>query len=150
MRALIQRVTHAAVQVDGQAIGRIGHGLAILLGVTHADGHQQAERLAEKTAGLRIFSDAAGKMNLSVLDVQGDALVISQFTLYANNQRGRRPDFLSAARPEQAAPLVERFVSVLGEAGVKNVQTGVFGAHMLVEIFNDGPVTIMLDTDDWA
>ncbi len=148
MRALIQRVTHAAVKVDQQTVGRIEQGLVVLLGVTHSDTNKQARLLAEKMAGLRIFSDANGKMNLSLLDVQGGALVISQFTLYANSKRGRRPDFIAAARPEQAAPLVEYFVSVLGEAGVNPVQTGVFGAHMLVEIHNDGPVTIMLDTDE--
>ncbi len=140
MRALIQRVTHASVAVDGQPVGRIAHGLVVLLGVTHGDTNQQADALAAKIATLRIFSDVAGKFNLSLLDVQGSALVISQFTLYANAKRGRRPDFIAAARPEQAEPLVEFFVSALREAGVRDVQSGVFGAHMLV--------TIMLDTDD--
>ena len=148
MRALIQRVTHASVTVDGQTVGQIDGGLVVLLGVTHADTNREAKALAEKIATLRIFSDAAGKFNLSLLDVRGGALVVSQFTLYANAKRGRRPDFIAAARPEQAQPLVEYFASVLSEAGVNPVQTGVFGAHMLVALENDGPVTILLDTND--
>lgn len=148
MRALIQRVTHAAVSVDRQVVGQIEHGLVILLGVTHGDTNKEAKLLADKIAALRIFSDANGKFNLSLLDVRGGALVISQFTLYANAKRGRRPDFTAAAKPEQAEPLVDYFVDALSEAGVSPVQTGVFGAHMLVEIHNDGPVTIMLDTDE--
>ncbi|MCA1552960.1 MAG: D-tyrosyl-tRNA(Tyr) deacylase [Chloroflexi bacterium] len=148
MRALIQRVTHASVTVEGQTGGRIAHGLVVLLGVTHADTNKHAQTLAAKIAGLRIFADDAGKFNLSLLDVQGGALVVSQFTLYANAKRGRRPDLIAAARPEQAEPLVEYIVSALQDAGVSDVQTGVFGAHMLVEIHSDGPVTILLDTDD--
>jgi D-tyrosyl-tRNA(Tyr) deacylase len=147
MRALIQRVSRASVQVDGQEVGRIGLGLAILVGVTHEDTKERAKALADKIAGLRIFADVNEKMNLSLLDVKGSALVISQFTLYANVERGRRPDFIAAARPEQAALLVEYFAQALTEAGVIDVQNGVFGAHMLVEIHNDGPVTIMLDMD---
>ncbi len=148
MRALIQRVSGASVSVESRVVGRIGHGLVILLGVTHGDGESQAGALAAKIAGLRIFSDEAGKFNLSLLDVKGSALVISQFTLYGNAKRGRRPDFIAAARPEQAEPLVEYFANALGEAGVRGVQTGIFGAHMLVEIHNDGPVTLLLDTDN--
>jgi D-aminoacyl-tRNA deacylase len=148
MRALIQRVSKAAVRVDGQVAGQIAQGLVILVGATHDDSNTQVNVLADKVAGLRIFSDANDKMNLSLLDVRGGALVISQFTLYANAKRGRRPDFVAAARPEQAAPLVEQFARRLEEAGVAAVQTGVFGANMQVEIHNDGPVTIWLDTVD--
>ena len=148
MRALIQRVSKAAVRVDGQVVGQIAQGLVILVGATHEDTNAQVNLLADKVAGLRIFSDANDKMNLSLLDVRGGALVISQFTLYANAKRGRRPDFIAAARPEQAAPLVEQFAQRLEESGVGAVQTGVFGANMQVEIHNDGPVTIWLDTAD--
>lgn len=144
MRALIQRVTKASVTVDGQTISSIGHGLVVLLGVGHADGEEQARWLAEKIATLRIFSDAQGKMNLSVLDVGGAAIVVSQFTLFADAQKGRRPSFVEAAHPEVAAPLVERFAALLREQGVPT-QMGVFGADMLVEIHNDGPVTIWLE-----
>jgi D-tyrosyl-tRNA(Tyr) deacylase len=146
MRALIQRVARSSVIVDGNIVGRIGAGLVILLGVTHGDTNREAKLLAEKTAGLRIFADTAGKMNLSLLDVQGGALVIPQFTLYADAHRGRRPDFIAAARPEQAAPLCDEFAAALRASGVVDVQTGIFRAHMLVEIHNDGPVTMMLDT----
>jgi D-aminoacyl-tRNA deacylase len=146
MRALIQRVARGSVSVDGSVIGRVGAGLVILLAVTHEDTVREAQWLADKTAGLRIFTDGAGKMNLSLLDVHGGALVISQFTLYANAQRGRRPSFIAAARPEQAAPLCDAFVASLVAAGVADVQTGAFGADMQVEIHNDGPVTLMLDT----
>src|SRR5512132_1142456 len=148
MRALIQRVSKAAVRVDGQVVGQIAQGLVILVGATHDDSNTQVNLLADKVAGLRIFSDANDKMNFSLLDIRGGALVISQFTLYANAKRGRRPDFIAAARPEQAAPLIEQFARRLGEAGVTAVQVGVFGANMQVEIHNDGPVTIWLDTAD--
>lgn len=144
MRALIQRVSKASVTVDGQTISSIGNGLVVLLGVGHADGEEQAHWLAEKIATLRIFSDADGKMNLSAQDVKGEAIVVSQFTLFADAQKGRRPSFIDAARPEVAAPLVERFASFLREQGVPT-QTGIFGADMLVEIHNDGPVTIWLE-----
>lgn len=144
MRALIQRVTHASVTVNGQTISSIGNGLVVLLGVGHADGEEQAHWLAEKIATLRIFSDADGKMNLSALDVKGEAIVVSQFTLFADAQKGRRPSFVDAARPEVAAPLVDRFAALLREQGVPT-QTGIFGADMLVEIHNDGPVTIWLE-----
>jgi D-tyrosyl-tRNA(Tyr) deacylase len=146
MKALIQRVTRASVTVDGTVTGQIGEGFVVLLGVMHADTVTQAKLLAEKTAYLRVFGDDAGKMNRSLLDTGGGALVISQFTLYADARRGRRPDFIAAARPEQAAPLVDAFVAALRAAGVRDVQTGVFGAHMAVELVNDGPVTMMLDT----
>jgi D-tyrosyl-tRNA(Tyr) deacylase len=144
MRALIQRVTKASVTVDGKTISSIGHGLVVLLGVGHTDGEEQVRWLAEKIATLRIFSDAEGKMNLSVQDAKGEAIVVSQFTLFADAQKGRRPSFIDAARPEVAAPLVERFAALLRQQGVPT-QTGIFGADMLVEIHNDGPVTIWLE-----
>jgi D-tyrosyl-tRNA(Tyr) deacylase len=144
MRLLIQRVSHASVTVDQQTISKIGKGLLILLGIGHGDGEDQAAFLAEKTANLRIFEDEQGKTNLSVLDVKGEAIVVSQFTLYADTRKGRRPSFTDAALPEVAAPLVERFVELLRSHGVPT-QTGKFGADMKVEIHNDGPVTIWLE-----
>jgi D-aminoacyl-tRNA deacylase len=144
MRALIQRVSRASVTVDGKTISSIGHGLVVLLGVGHADGEKQALWMAEKIASLRIFSDAEGKMNLSVQDVKGEVIVVSQFTLFADSQKGRRPSFVDAARPEIAAPLVERFAALMCMRGIPT-QTGIFGADMLVEIHNDGPVTIWLE-----
>ncbi|NTU64719.1 MAG: D-tyrosyl-tRNA(Tyr) deacylase, partial [Chloroflexi bacterium] len=138
MRLVIQRVSRASVTVDDQIVGRCGVGCCILVGVKNGDRQAEAKWLANKAANLRIFEDAAGKMNLSLLDVKGEALVISQFTLYADAQRGRRPDFIDAARPEQAEPLVEHFVEQLRAEGVP-VQTGVFRAMMQVEIHNDGP-----------
>ncbi len=146
MRALVQRVRRASVRVGEDTAGEIGSGLAILLGVTHADGPAEADRLAEKVAHLRIFEDEAGKMNLSLLDTAGAALVVPQFTLYASVRRGRRPDFTAAAPPALARPLIDRFADTLRQLGIRQVETGVFGAHMLVEIWNDGPVTIMVDT----
>ncbi len=144
MRVLIQRVSKASVTVDGQVISSIGHGLLILLGIGHNDDEAQAAFLAEKIANLRIFEDEAGKTNLSVLDVKGAAIVVSQFTLYADARKGRRPSFTDAALPEVAAPLVERFVELLRGHGVPT-QTGQFGAHMQVEIHNNGPVTVWLE-----
>ncbi|HEY5731274.1 MAG TPA: D-aminoacyl-tRNA deacylase [Anaerolineales bacterium] len=144
MRTLIQRVSKASVTVDGQTISSIGIGLLILLGVGHDDGEVQAAFLAEKTANLRIFEDEQGKTNLSILDVKGEAIVVSQFTLYANTQKGRRPSFIEAALPDAAEPLVNRFADLLRGHGVPT-QTGQFGAHMEVEIHNDGPVTIWLE-----
>jgi len=146
MRAVVQRVSRASVTVDGQVIGAIGRGVVVLLGVTHGDGEAEAAWLARKIAGLRIFEDEAGKMNASLLDVGGEALVVSQFTLYGDARKGRRPSFTRAAPPEVAAPLVDRFAELLRQAGVP-VQTGRFGAHMLVEIHNDGPVTILLERE---
>ena len=146
MRLVIQRVTHASVTVDGQIVGRCGIGFCILAGVKNGDTPAEAKWLANKVANLRVFEDEAGKMNLSLLDVKGEALVVSQFTLYANAQRGRRPDFIDAARPEQAEPLINYFVEQLRAEGVP-VQTGVFRAMMQVEIHNDGPVTILLDRE---
>jgi D-tyrosyl-tRNA(Tyr) deacylase len=144
MRVLIQRVSQASVTVDQQVISKIGKGLLILLGVGHGDGEEQAQFLAEKVANLRVFEDEQGKTNLSVLDVKGDAIVVSQFTLYADTRKGRRPSFIDAAQPQVAAPLVERLAELLREQGVPT-QTGRFGAHMQVEIHNDGPVTIWLE-----
>jgi D-aminoacyl-tRNA deacylase len=144
MRVLLQRVSSASVTVDGQVISEIGEGLLILLGIGPADGEAQAAFLAEKVANLRIFDDTQGMMNLSVLDKKGEAIVVSQFTLYADARKGRRPSFTDAALPEIAEPLVARFVDLLQAQGVPT-QTGKFGAYMQVEIHNDGPVTIWLE-----
>lgn len=144
MRALVQRVSKAGVTVDDKVISQIGKGLVILLGVGHGDGEEQVTFLAEKVANLRIFEDDQGKTNLSVLDVKGEAIVVSQFTLYADTRKGRRPSFTDAALPNVAEPLVDRFVELLRGHGIPT-QTGKFGAHMLVEIHNDGPVTIWLE-----
>lgn len=144
MRALIQRVSSGAVSVAGAEIARIGRGLVVLLGVGPQDGEAQAAYLAEKIAALRIFEDPEGKMNLSLLDVKGEAIVVSQFTLYADTEKGRRPSFVRAAPPEFAEPLVARFVELLRAQGVP-AQTGRFGSEMQVEIHNDGPVTIWLE-----
>ena len=147
MRAIIQRVSQAAVSVDNEVLGDIGPGLVVLLGVGDGDGEQQAHTLAQKIANLRIFADEASKFNLSALDVSAEMLVISQFTLFADARKGRRPSFSGAARPEVAEPLVAVFSNDLRAAGL-NVAEGRFGAHMLVTIHNDGPVTIWLDTAD--
>ena len=148
MRAVLQRVRSASVTVEGEVVGAIGPGLLVLLGVGQGDGEAEAELLARKAAELRIFADSASKFNLSLLDTGGAALVVSQFTLYADTRRGRRPGFTEAAPPELAAPLVERFTAVLNGLGVPTA-TGSFGAHMHVELVNDGPVTILLDTTTW-
>lgn len=144
MRILVQRVKSGKVSVDGQTVAEIGHGLVVLLGIGQGDTEEQAAFLAEKVAQLRIFEDADSKFNLSLLDVKGAAIVVSQFTLYGDARKGRRPSFSEAARPEVAAPLVEKFCEYLRAQGVPT-QTGVFAAHMLVEIQNDGPVTIWLE-----
>ncbi|MEN8241010.1 MAG: D-aminoacyl-tRNA deacylase [Chloroflexota bacterium] len=146
MRVVIQRVSRGSVTVSDQTIAEINHGLVILTGIGPDDGEAQAAYLAEKIANLRIFADAAGKTNLSVLDVGGEAIVVSQFTLYADTRKGRRPSFTNAAPPELAEPLVERFSEMLRQQGVPT-QTGQFGAEMLVEISNDGPVTIIIERD---
>ena len=147
MRVLLQRVSAGSVTVAGDIRGNITQGFVALVGVTHSDSEAEVERLANKTANLRVFSDSAGKMNLSLLDIDGGVLVVSQFTLYADARKGRRPSYIDAARPEQAEPLVQYFAQCLLEAGVKTVEHGVFGAIMQVEINNDGPVTIMLDSE---
>lgn len=144
MRLLIQRVSQASVIVNQQTISKIGKGLLILLGVGHSDGDEQAQFLAEKVANLRIFEDEQGKTNLSILEVKGEAIVVSQFTLYADTRKGRRPSFMDAALPEIAAPLADYFIKVLRGHGVPT-QSGQFGAHMQVEIHNDGPVTLWLE-----
>ena len=145
MRVVIQRVRQASVSVEGETVGAISTGLMILIGVTHTDAEDDARWLAQKIATLRIFEDDAGKFNLSVIDIHASALVVSQFTLYADARRGRRPDFIDAARPEIAEPLVNRFVELLREQGLR-VETGKFQARMLVQISNDGPVTLVLDS----
>jgi D-aminoacyl-tRNA deacylase len=145
MRIVLQRASHGRVTVEGQVVAEIERGMVLLVGVGPGDGEAQALSLAEKVAHLRIFEDPNGKMNLSVLDSGGEALVVSQFTLYADTRKGRRPSFTGAALPEIAEPLVERFADQLRELGVP-CQTGRFGAHMLVEIANDGPVTIWLES----
>ena len=146
MRAVIQRVTRASVTVEGRVAGEIGAGLLVLLGVSKTDNPESASYLAEKIANLRIFSDEAGKMNLSVLDTAGSALVVSQFTLYGDTRGGRRPSFIQAAPPEEANRLYQEFVKSLRLLGMK-VETGAFQAHMQVELVNDGPVTILLDSE---
>ena len=147
MRALVQRVTAGAVRVEGEVVGRIDGGLVVFVGVGDRDGEAEAEFLAGKVAALRIFGDEAGRFNRSLLDVGCGALVVSQFTLYADARKGRRPSFVHAAPPERAEELVEAFVTALRAAGVA-VETGRFRAVMSVEIHNDGPVTIWLDTDE--
>lgn len=145
MVALLQRVRSAAVDIGGERHSEIRAGLLILLGVGHADTEATAVALAKKAAALRIFSDAAGKMNLSVKDINGDVLVVSQFTLLADTQKGNRPSFVDAAKPEQAIPLYAYFVAELGKILGKKIQTGRFGADMQVSLVNDGPVTVWLE-----
>jgi len=145
MRAVIQRVSRAGVAVEGESTGAIGEGLVVLLGIRKADTVKDAGYLVEKILGLRIFPDDEGKMNRSVMDAGGALLVISQFTLYGDCRRGRRPSFDAAAPPEEARALYEHFTRVAGERGIR-VETGVFQAHMSVELVNDGPVTILLDS----
>ncbi|WP_251230546.1 D-aminoacyl-tRNA deacylase [Adlercreutzia aquisgranensis] len=146
MRAVIQRVSEASVTVDGQVVGAIGQGLLVLLGVGHGDSEQTAEKLWSKLARLRIFEDEAGKTNLSLADVGGQLLVVSQFTLYASCKKGNRPSFTDAGTPDEANRLYEWFVN-RARADVPVVQTGRFGAYMDVALVNDGPFTIVLDTD---
>jgi D-aminoacyl-tRNA deacylase len=144
MRVLVQRVRQGRVIVADQPIAEIGQGVVLLVGVAPQDGSEQARYLAEKIANLRIFEDEEGKINRSLLDIQGQAIVVSQFTLYADTRKGRRPSFTDAALPEIARPLIDDFARLLTDQGVPT-QTGEFGAHMLVEIANDGPVTIWLE-----
>ncbi len=149
MRAVLQRVRRGAVIVAGEQVDAIGPGLVILLGVGPQDDVAAARRMADKAARLRIFEDQLGKMNLSLLETGGAALVVSQFTLYADTRKGRRPSFVAAAAPEIASPLVEEFAMALRDLGVTKVGQGIFGAEMLVEIENDGPVTIALSDGVW-
>ncbi|RAU83629.1 D-aminoacyl-tRNA deacylase [Pontibacter arcticus] len=146
MRIVIQRVTQASVEIEGSIKGQIGTGLLLLAGFTAEDTEEDLKWMAGKVTQLRIFSDADGKMNLSVQDVQGDMLVISQFTLYASTKKGNRPSYINAAAPAIAIPLYERFIALLETALGKKVQTGEFGADMKVSLLNDGPVTIVMDT----
>ncbi len=147
MRALVQRVSRASVTIESCVVGAINPGLVVLVGVGKGDSEADASYLAEKVANLRIFSDQEGKFNLSALDVGGEILVVSQFTLYASTRKGRRPGFTDAAPPEEAEPLVDTFAQLLRSTGLK-VETGRFQQHMLVEIHNDGPVTILIDSQD--
>lgn len=147
MRAVLQRVQRGQVSVGSQTVGEIGTGLVVLVGAHQGDGPRQAMQLAHKIANLRIFEDDKGKMNLSALEIGAGILVIPQFTVYADCRRGRRPSFAQAAPPDVARPLIERLVEGLRQTGVAQVETGAFGMHMLVTIHNDGPVTIVLDSD---
>lgn len=148
MRVILQRVTRGSVTVDGRVTGSVDNGFVALVGVTHSDTQAEAELLARKTANLRVFEDEQGKMNLSALETDGGVLVISQFTLYADTRKGRRPSFIDAAPPDIAAPLVEYYAERLQAEGITRIEKGVFGAMMQVEIHNDGPVTIILDSDE--
>lgn len=147
MRAVVQRVREASVTIDGKEVSAIGRGFLLLLGITHTDGEAEAAYLARKIAGLRVFEDAEGKLNLGLGDVSGAVLVVSQFTLYGDIRKGRRPSFTDAARPEQAEPLYQRFCALLAAEGLV-VQQGVFQAHMQVALINDGPVTLWFDTSE--
>lgn len=149
MKAVFQRVTEASVTVEGAQIANIGNGVLLLVGICEGDTQQEAQVMAKKVAELRVFCDENDKMNLSVLDVGGSVLAVSQFTLCASTARGRRPDFFGAAKPDVAKPLFDDFVGYLRDMGVTDVQTGEFGADMKVRLLNDGPVTILLDTDTW-
>ena len=146
MRVVLQRVAHASVRVDGSAVASIGRGYLLLVGIGADDGPGEAERLAEKIAGLRVFADAEGKMNLALADVGGEALVVSQFTLYGDTRKGRRPSWTAAADPGVASERVEAFARALETQGVPKVGRGVFGADMQVDLRNDGPVTLVFDT----
>lgn len=148
MRVLIQRVTYASVAVDGNIVGKIDQGLLVLVGITHSDTVAVVEKTAKKTAELRVFEDDGGKMNLGLQDIHGAILSISQFTLYANCRRGRRPGFEKAAEPKQAEELYDYFNEQLKQYGIP-VEAGIFGADMKVELCNDGPVTILLDSEEW-
>ncbi len=145
MRAVVQRVLNSHVTVDEKIVGKIGKGLLVLLGIGRGDNQKDVKYIADKIVNLRIFEDEEGKFNLSLLDIEGEILVVSQFTLYGDVRKGRRPSFVEAALPEEAVRLYERFVEYIGEYGLK-VETGVFQEHMIVHIENDGPVTILLDS----
>lgn len=147
MRVLLQRVTHASVTVAGQTVGAVEQGFLALVGITEGDTQAIAQKMAQKVAGLRVFSDTEDKFNWSLADIEGGVLVVSQFTLYADAKKGRRPSFSKAARPDVAAPLVDYFADQLRQLGVARVETGQFGASMQVTLCNDGPVTLWLDSD---
>jgi D-tyrosyl-tRNA(Tyr) deacylase len=147
MRAVIQRVSRASVEIDNKVVGSIGNGFVVLLGITMEDDEKDAEYLANKTANLRVLEDNAGKMNVSLLESQGEVLAISQFTLYSDTRKGRRPSFIKAAPPEKAEPLYNAYINYLEKFNIK-VATGVFGAMMMVNIHNYGPVTIIIDSED--
>ena len=146
MKIVLQRCSRAEVRIDGEVVGKIGKGFVLLVGITHNDTPKDADFLAKKVAGMRVFEDAEGKLNLSLSEVDGQILSISQFTLYGNAQKGNRPSFIEAARPEVAEPLYDYFNQVLREQYGLHVETGRFGAHMLVDFVNDGPVTIIVDS----
>ena len=148
MRVIVQRVQSSRVEIDGEVSGEIGQGLMVLLGIAEGDGQEQCDFLADKLVHLRIFTDEQEKMNLSLQDINGEMLIVSQFSLYGACKKGRRPSFVAAARPETAVPLYEYFIDAVKRQGVKKVATGQFGADMQVYIQNDGPVTLMLDTDE--
>ncbi|MCW2279395.1 D-aminoacyl-tRNA deacylase [Heliophilum fasciatum] len=147
MRAVIQRVKRAQVSVDGEVVSKIGKGLLVLIGVGNKDTHAAADYIAEKIINLRIFEDAHEKMNLSLKDISGELLVVSQFTLYGDCRKGKRPSFTDSARPDIAKSIFDYLLDKLSHLGVTNVQSGVFAAHMDVELINDGPVTILIDSD---
>lgn len=149
MKAVIQRVSRAEVRVDGEVVGKIGEGYLILVGVMNGDTINEAQLLARKTANLRIFTDENDKMNRSILDIDGEVLAVSQFTLCADVHKGNRPSFIESAPPQEANALYEAFCSALSENGVRKVEKGMFGAHMEVSLLNNGPVTILYDTDTW-
>ena len=144
MKLVVQRVSNAKVDVEGKTVGKINKGFMVLCGITHTDTEMEADYLAKKLCNLRVFEDENGKMNLSIKDVGGELLIISQFTLYANTKDGNRPDFIAAAKPEKANPLYEYFLKKCTEYGIK-VEKGIFGAHMEVSLLNNGPVTIILE-----
>ncbi len=150
MKAVIQRVTEAKVSVDGEIVGSCNKGYMILFGAEHGDTEREAELLARKTANLRIFCDGDDKMNLSILDVEGEILAISQFTLLADVKKGNRPSFINALEPDSAQKLYKHFCQSLRALGIKRVEEGIFGADMQVSLINDGPVTILYDTDIWS
>ena len=148
MRIVIQRVREASVKINDEIVGEIQQGLLVLLGIEHVDSEIDADYLIQKLIHLRIFGDEEGKMNLSVSDISGDLLIVSQFTLFADTKKGNRPSFIRSARPEQARPLYDYFLSQLNKLFSGKIENGVFGANMLVELINDGPVTIILDSKD--
>lgn len=147
MRVVVQRVSHASVTIDGEVVGQIGRGLLVLVGINKTDGEAEITFLADKLVNLRIFPDDDDKMNRSLMDIGGELLVVSQFTLYGDCRKGRRPSFIDAAGPDHAIPVYERFVARLRESGL-NVETGRFGANMQVDLQNDGPVTLIIDSPD--